>query len=114
MFSAGDESDDLANKTISFSSNIFFMALLPPILFNSGYELQIELFYRHIKPITLFAALGTNISGFATGFALYGVNLLGWFGYFDLTPLELLTFGALIATTDTSVRVLGVLQKQRA
>jgi NhaP-type Na+/H+ or K+/H+ antiporter len=105
----GDGSDNLANTIISFQSNVFFMALLPPILFNSGYQLQRELFYRHIKPITLFAALGTIISGFATGFALYGVKLLGWFGDFDPTLLELLTFGALIAATD-SVSVLGVLQ----
>jgi hypothetical protein len=43
---------------------------------------------------------------------LYGVKLLGWFGDFDPTLLELLTFGVLIAATDT-VSVLGVLQAKR-
>ena len=112
-----EEDDDYAENTfenivLSFPSNIFFMVLLPPILFNSGYQLERELFYRHIKPITLFAAMGTAISGLATGFALYGAKLLGWFGDFDPSLLELLTFGALIAATDT-VSVLGVLQTKR-
>jgi NhaP-type Na+/H+ or K+/H+ antiporter len=104
--------DDLTATILSFPSNVFFMALLPPILFNSGYQLQRDLFYRHFKPITLFAVLGTTISGFATGFTLYGVKLLGWMGGFDPSLLELLTFGALIAATDT-VSVLGVLQAKR-
>ena len=109
--------DDYADNTFenivfSFPSNIFFMVLLPPILFNSGYQLERELFYRHIKPITLFAVMGTAISGFATSFALYGAKLLGWFGDFDPSLLELLTFGALIAATDT-VSILGVLQTKR-
>lgn len=105
--------DGLLTETIlSFPNKVFFMALLPPILFNSGYQLQRELFYRHIKPITLFAALGTTISGLVTGSTLFGIKQLGWFGDFDPTFLELLTFGALIAATDT-VSVLGVLQAKR-
>jgi sodium/hydrogen exchanger 8 len=104
---------DWTESVLSFPSNIFFMGLLPPIMFNSGYELQRELFYRHIKPILLFAAVGTTLSGFAAGFALYGCKYLGWIGVdFDPSLLELLTFGALIAATDT-VSVLGVLQAKR-
>jgi len=103
---------DLATSLLEFRSDVVFMAMLPPILFNSGYQLQRELFYRHIKPIILFAVLGTTLSGFVTGFTLYGVNLLGWFGDFEPRLLELLTFGALIAATDT-VSVLGVLQAKR-
>ncbi len=102
----------LTQTILSFPNKVFFMALLPPILFNSGYQLQRELFYRHIKPITLFAALGTTISGLVTGSTLFGIKQLGWFGDFDPTFLELLTFGALIAATDT-VSVLGVLQAKR-
>jgi sodium/hydrogen exchanger 8 len=56
--------------------------------------------------------LGTTISGLVTGSTLYGIKLLGWMGDFDPTFLELLTFGALIAATDT-VSVLGVLQAKR-
>lgn len=103
---------DLTQTILSFPNKVFFMALLPPILFNSGYQLQRELFYRHIKPISLYAALGTTVSGLSTGCALYGFKQLGWLGGFDPNFLELCTFGALIAATDT-VSVLGVLQAKR-
>ena len=106
------EEGDLTQTILSFPSRIFFMALLPPILFNSGYQLQRELFYRHIKPISLFSVIGTAVSGLATGFLLFGFKELGWFGTFDPSFLELCTFGSLIAATDT-VSVLGVLQAKR-
>lgn len=104
---------NIASNLLTFSPNIFFMALLPPILFNSGYQLRRELFYRHITPIVMFACLGTAISAVCTGFALYGISLLGWMGdTFSPTLLELLTFGSLIAATDT-VSVLAVFQAKR-
>jgi sodium/hydrogen exchanger 8 len=106
------EEVDLTQTILSFPNKVFFMALLPPILFNSGYQLQRELFYRHIKPISLFAALGTTVSGMVTALLLYGFKNLGWFGAFDPSFVELCTFGALIAATDT-VSVLGVLQAKR-
>jgi NhaP-type Na+/H+ or K+/H+ antiporter len=85
---------------------------LPPILFNSGYELQRELFFRHFRAIVSFAVVGTIVSGFATGFILFGLEKLNWFGEdFNPSILELLTFGALIAATDT-VSVLGVLKSK--
>ena len=47
------QSDDdgltVADSLVSFQQGVFFMALLPPILFNSGYQLRRELFYRHIN-----------------------------------------------------------------
>jgi NhaP-type Na+/H+ or K+/H+ antiporter len=105
-------SDKFSNTALQFSGEIFFMALLPPILFHSGYELKRELFFRHIKPIVSFAAIGTTVSGLVTGFFLWGIQLVGWLGVVEPTLLELLTFGALIAATDT-VSVLGVLQAKK-
>lgn len=103
---------DLSSAILSFSGPIFFMALLPPIMFNSGYELKRELFFRHIKPIVAFAAIGTTVSGLVTGFLLFGAREAGWLGVVSPSLLELLTFGALIAATDT-VSVLGVLQGKK-
>jgi NhaP-type Na+/H+ or K+/H+ antiporter len=108
----GEQNINLKKSILSFPSRVFFMALLPPILFNSGYELQRELFYRHFGPIALFSCLGTCISGFATGFVLYLVRQAGWLGDFNPTLMELLTFGALIAATDT-VSVVGILQAKK-
>jgi sodium/hydrogen exchanger 8 len=107
-----DMEQQLARSLLSFRSNVFFMALLPPIMFNSGYQLRRELFYRHITPILLFAGLGTTVSALATSFALYGVQQLNLLGGFDPTLLELLTFGALIAATDT-VSTLAIFQTKR-
>lgn len=96
-----------------FPSKVFFLALLPPILFNSGYQLQRELFYRHLSPIALFSVGGTALSAFGAGGFLWLLSSRGWLGdAFEPTPLELLTFGALIAATDT-VSVVGVLQRKR-
>jgi NhaP-type Na+/H+ or K+/H+ antiporter len=109
-------SNVLADSLFSFSPNVFFMALLPPILFNSGYQLRRELFYRHINPILLFACVGTIICALTTGSVLHLLcNVLGWMtqqNNFIPTFLELLTFGTMIAATDT-VSILGVLQSKQ-
>eukprot|EP00536_Pseudo-nitzschia_multiseries_P000827 jgi/Psemu1/179645/e_gw1.10.148.1 len=103
----------LPNFFLLFPSKIFFLALLPPILFNSGYQLQRELFYRHFSAIALFSIVGTALSAFGAGGFLWFLNTKGWLGdAFEPTPMELLTFGALIAATDT-VSVVGVLQRKR-
>lgn len=113
-----DESEYTSSRSLPkifllFPSKVFFLALLPPILFNSGYQLQRELFYRHLSPIALFSVGGTALSAFGAGGFLWLLSSKGWLGdAFEPTPLELLTFGALIAATDT-VSVVGVLQRKR-
>mmetsp|Transcript_24711 Transcript_24711/g.58009 ORF Transcript_24711/g.58009 Transcript_24711/m.58009 type:complete len:810 (+) Transcript_24711:424-2853(+) len=122
-YQAGEEFDEseyaskylraLPNFFLLFPSKVFFLALLPPILFNSGYQLQRELFYRHFSAIALFSIGGTALSAFGAGGFLWFLSERGWLGdAFEPTPLELLTFGALIAATDT-VSVVGVLQRKR-
>jgi hypothetical protein len=96
----------LPNFLLLFPSKVFFLALLPPILFNSGYQLQRELFYRHFGAIALFSIGGTVLSAFGAGGFLWFLSTKGWLGdAFNPTPLELLTFGALIAATDTGTLV---------
>lgn len=102
----------VAQQLLSFSPKVFFMALLPPIIFNSGYQLRRELFYRHISPITLFAAVGTTLSALVCAGLLWLAGQLGWLGGFSPTTVELLAFGSLIAATDT-VSVIAVLQAKR-
>jgi len=103
----------LSEFLLNFSGEVFFMVFLPPILFNSGYELKRELFFRHLKPIVSFAVVGTAVSGIVTGLLLYGLSTLGWLSDdIDMNLLELLTFGSLITATDT-VSVLGVLNSKK-
>lgn len=35
-----DAADNVAESLLSFSAKVFFLALLPPIIFNSGYHLR--------------------------------------------------------------------------
>ena len=107
IMGADHENEEDSNYTyqllLSFPNDLFFLGLLPPILFNSGFELQRELFFRHIKAIMSFATVGTAVAGFSAGYMLYGIRELGWFGDFSPTLLELLTFGALIAATVSKI-----------
>jgi NhaP-type Na+/H+ or K+/H+ antiporter len=100
----------LASTILNFPTRVFFMALLPPILFNSGYQLQRELFYRHFGPIALFACVGTCVSGFTVGYLLWLSK--PWMGDFDPTLLELLTFGSMLAATDT-VSVVSIMKSKK-
>ncbi len=102
--------DDLA-ALLSFDPEIFFIFLLPPIIFNTGLRMG-PLFFRHITPIIMFAIVGTAISAVATALILYGFVKMGLSGGFEPTLAELLTFGALISSTDP-VSTLAVFQVKR-
>lgn len=101
----------LVENVLSFSPNVFFVALLPPIIFNSGYHLRRELFFRHIAPIALLAVVGTLVSALVIAFFLKFVTFMGWTTFMP-TMTELLAFGALISATDP-VSTLAVFQAKR-
>ncbi|OEU11722.1 Na_H_Exchanger-domain-containing protein [Fragilariopsis cylindrus CCMP1102] len=112
----GVDQNQLSTFLLTFSGELFFMVFLPPIMFNSGYELKRELFFRHLKPIVSFAVVGTAVSGMVTGLCMYGLSSLlgGWMGEdaVEMNLFEFLTFGSLITATDT-VSVLGVLNAKK-
>ena len=39
------------NPLIKFSPSIFFLAFLPPIIFNEGYHLKQQFFFGYIKEV---------------------------------------------------------------
>lgn len=107
--------EEVAESLLSFSDEVFFLFLLPPIIFNSGYHLRKELFFRHIRPILLFAVVGTTVSALAIAFFLQFVHQMQWIEKredFHPTFTELLTFGALISATDP-VSTLAIFQVKR-
>jgi sodium/hydrogen exchanger 8 len=88
---------DVADSMLGFSPTVFFVILLPPIIFNSGYHLHRALFFRYMAPICLFACLGTAICTVVVASIMYALApLIG----VQPTFLELMAFGALISATD--------------
>jgi len=76
------EQESIALTLLSFSPQVFFVALLPPIIFNSGYHLKRELFFRQFGPVALFAVVGTLVSALFISFLLElvkGFHLTGGF-----------------------------------
>lgn len=78
-----------------FSPTAFFLVLLPPIIFESGYNLHKGNFFQNIGSICVFAILGTAISALVIG---SGVYLLGIADVaYQLNFIESFAFGSLIS-----------------
>lgn len=85
-------------KEEAFSPTAFFLVLLPPIIFESGYNLHKGNFFQNIGSILVFAILGTTISALVIG---AGVYLLGLAQVaYRLSFVESFAFGSLISAVD--------------
>ncbi|VDN50321.1 unnamed protein product [Dracunculus medinensis] len=91
----------------SFSPNIFFLVLLPPIIFESGYNLHKGDFFANMFPILTFSIIGTTISAFTIACSLY---ILGQADLiYPLNFVECFIFGSLISAVDP-VATLAIFQ----
>jgi len=89
----------------TFDIEFFYLFLIPPIIFESGYTMQRRKFFDHIGSILGLAFLGTAISAFVTGGIMILATNTGLMA--QLSVIECMLFGALIAATDT-VTVLAI------
>ncbi|XP_041096054.1 sodium/hydrogen exchanger 8 isoform X3 [Polyodon spathula] len=94
------EFQELANwkEEEMFRPNMFFLLLLPPIIFESGYSLHKGNFFQNIGSITLFAVFGTVISAFIVGGGIYFLGQADVI--YKLTMTESFAFGSLISAVD--------------
>ncbi|XP_034934231.1 sodium/hydrogen exchanger 8 [Chelonus insularis] len=85
-------------KEEAFSPTAFFLFLLPPIIFESGYNLHKGNFFQNIGSILVFSIFGTAISAFVIGVGIYLLGLAQV--AYKLSFVESFAFGSLISAVD--------------
>ncbi|XP_015783675.1 LOW QUALITY PROTEIN: sodium/hydrogen exchanger 8-like [Tetranychus urticae] len=81
-----------------FNPTTFFLLLLPPIMYESGYNLHKGNFFQNIGSILVFAIVGTTISALVIGGGIYILGLMN--AVFCLSFSESFAFGSLISAVD--------------
>ena len=51
-----------SSRILIFSEDLFFLYLLPPIIFNAGFQVKKKQFFKNFTTILLFGIVGTVIS----------------------------------------------------
>ncbi|KAK6913816.1 Cation/H+ exchanger [Dillenia turbinata] len=97
-----------SSHLLVFSEDLFFIYLLPPIIFNAGFQVKKKQFFRNFMTIMLFGAVGTLIS-----FGIISFGVIRLFDKMDVGSLDIgdyLAIGAIFSATD-SVCTLQVLNQ---
>ncbi|NP_001310702.1 sodium/hydrogen exchanger 2 [Ricinus communis] len=97
-----------SSHLLVFSEDLFFIYLLPPIIFNAGFQVKKKQFFRNFITIMLFGAIGTLISC-----CVISIGAVQFFKKLDIGQLDIgdyLAIGAIFAATD-SVCTLQVLNQ---
>ncbi|PSR86026.1 Sodium/hydrogen exchanger 2 like [Actinidia chinensis var. chinensis] len=97
-----------SSRVLEFDEQLFFIYLLPPIIFNAGFQVKKKQFFRNFMTIMLFGVIGTLIS-----FAIIAVGASQLFKKLNIAFLEMgdyLAIGAILSATD-SVCTLQVLNQ---
>jgi sodium/hydrogen exchanger 8 len=79
-------------------SGLFVLLLLPPIIFESGYNMNKKYFLKNSGTILVYSFLGTFIAMFSSSFMFWCCGQIGFSQAF--TWKEAFAFGALISATD--------------
>ena len=85
-------------KEETLSPTMFFLILLPPIMYESGYTLHKGNFFQNIGSILVFAIIGTSISAFVIGGGVYVLGVADV--AYRLSFTEAFAFGSLISAVD--------------
>ena len=103
--------EDYMTNLSNHFGNLFMILLLPPIIFESGYNMQKKHFFKNIGSVMAYSFLGTFIAIFTSSTLFYAV------GQTPLSPAftwkEAFAFGSLISATDP-VSVLAIFKEMDA
>ena len=83
---------------LGFSGEIFFLILLPIIIFQAGYSLRKKEFFGQLVSILTFSVIGTAIAALVIGTVLFGAGHFGW--SLKLTLNEALAYASIVSATD--------------
>uniref|UniRef100_A0A914Z9U9 Sodium/hydrogen exchanger n=1 Tax=Panagrolaimus superbus TaxID=310955 RepID=A0A914Z9U9_9BILA len=93
----------------SFDSHIFFLYLLPPIIFDAGYFMPNRQLFENLDSVMVFAFVGTIYNTIAISCTLYICGLYGLFAI-EFSLFEIMLFAALISAVDP-VAVIAVFEE---
>uniref|UniRef100_A0A1D1YLX7 Sodium/hydrogen exchanger 2 n=1 Tax=Anthurium amnicola TaxID=1678845 RepID=A0A1D1YLX7_9ARAE len=99
-----------SSRLLTFDDELFFIYLLPPIIFNAGFQVKKKQFFRNFSMILLFGVLGTLIS-----FCFISVGSFFLFKEIGVTSFatqDILAIGAIFSATD-SVCTLQILNQEQ-
>lgn len=84
-------------NVIEFEPHLFFLILIPPIMFQAGFWLDMKTFFRNIFTINAYAIFGTIIASFVFGGIFYYGSMLTPFKFPFFNSLH---FGCFISAID--------------
>ncbi|KAK8271625.1 hypothetical protein V6Z11_D11G272600 [Gossypium hirsutum] len=86
LLTSGGKSSHL----LVFSEDLFFIYLLPPIIFNAGFDVKKKQFFRNFITIMLFGAVGTLISCTIISLGISNDLMETIYSIYQLAKMELL------------------------
>eukprot|EP01122_Echinamoeba_exundans_P014001 TRINITY_DN6250_c0_g1_i1.p1 TRINITY_DN6250_c0_g1~~TRINITY_DN6250_c0_g1_i1.p1 ORF type:complete len:603 (-),score=192.92 TRINITY_DN6250_c0_g1_i1:84-1892(-) len=85
---------------VAFDQHFFFLVLLPPIIFESGYNMKRGHFFYNFDSILWFALLGTMVSMILTGLLVYLFSGVIGMTAVKLELIDCMFIGAILSATD--------------
>ena len=97
----------------SFTDHNFFIFILPPIIFEAAYTVDLKSFSKNSFEIFIYAVIGTLLNVILLAFSLYAIGFLGIFGEIFITEMSFLRYflyASIISAVDP-VAVLAVFEE---
>ncbi|GAB4846065.1 Sodium/hydrogen exchanger 4 [Ancistrocladus abbreviatus] len=88
-----------SSHILRFDEELFFICLLPPIIFNAGFQVKKKQFFQNFLTIMLLGVIGVFIS--SSIIAAGSWWLFPKIGFQGLTAKDYLAVGAIFSSTDT-------------
>lgn len=101
--------DIAPRRSLTLDPEIFFLILIPPIIFEAGYSLKKTPFRKNLVIILVYALVGTFLSAIILGFLLWIVSPTFRVEN-QISFLEALVFGTVLSAVDP-VAVIAIFDK---